>query len=76
MPRTKLAHSFLGMLSLTVLLGAGCDQWKSALQEAEDSLNGVNQGKDPGGPSMGTAGAPGSNAGSGGSPGAAVSWDW
>lgn len=73
MPRTKLAQSLLGMLSLTALLGVGCDQWKSAWQEAQDSLNGVSPGKDPGGPSMGTAGAPGSNAGSGGASGVAVS---
>ena len=73
MSATTLTQSLMGMVALTALLGAGCDQWKSALQEAEDSLNGASAGKDPGGPGMGTGGAPANNAGSGGAVGAAVS---
>lgn len=73
MPRPTFTQSFVGIVALTALLGAGCDQWKTALQEAEDSLNGGGPAKDPGGSSTGTAGAPASNAGSGGASGVTAS---
>jgi len=72
MPRMTFAQSLFGVVALTALLGTGCDQWLKVWAEAQSSSNGVNAGKDAGGPSMGSAGAPAS-AGTGGAPGAAVS---
>ena len=73
MPRMTFTQSLFGVVALTALVGTGCDQWLKALEEAQASSNGgVNPGKDTGGPSMGSAGAP-MNAGSGGASGTAVS---
>jgi hypothetical protein len=71
-PRMRCTQSLLGVVALTTLVGTGCDQWLKVWEEAQSSSNGVSPGKDTGGPSMGTAGAP-ANAGTGGAPGAVVS---
>src|SRR5438876_7747688 len=72
MPRVTFTQSLLGVVALTTLVGTGCDQWLKVWQEAQSSSNGASPGKDTGGPSMGTPGAP-ANAGTGGVPGSAVS---
>ena len=73
MPRMTFTQSLSGVVVLMALVGTGCDQWLKALEEAQAPSNGgINPGKDAGGPSMGTGGAP-ANAGSAGAPGAAVS---
>ena len=72
MPRPTLAQSLVGMVALTALLGAGCDQWNPRGKRPRAPSVAAAPERTRVAPATGAAGAPAGNAGSGGAPGVAI----